>query len=389
MNSTIRNILLIILAICGLAACKGQDEPTPEPEKGRRTVMVYMLANNTLGSAGYDTSDLQEMLEGVEAGALGEGGRLLVFHEVSYGAAPEMKEVTPAGIVTLKTYPGDISGVEASTMSMALDDMKALAPAASYGLVLWSHASGWIEDGLTEPALAPEVPRPLSFGIDGRKKMNITTLTSVLAGRGLDFVYFDCCYMMGVETVYELREAATVMAGSPTELPSAGMPYERTLPYFFAAGTADLEGAARATFEHYDAMTGSARTCTMSVIRTEALPRLARATRAIYAQAHAGMPMGFTPQRYTATSTGSCNYFDFAQYVRKLGEGSPELTAEFDAALAAAVSYEAATPYLWSTVPLEHHSGLSTYILPSRAQASDRGYNTLAWWADVASALGE
>ncbi len=351
--------------------------------------MVYMLADNSLGSSDFDHLDLNEMQKGVVNGALGENARLLVFHEAYLGATPVMKEITPEGIVVLKTYPSDISGVEASTMHLALDDMKALAPAASYGLVLWSHATGWIEDGIVESLPAADIPMPLSFGVSGRKKMNIRTLASVLYGRDLDFLYFDCCYMMGIETVYQLRDAAPVMAGSPTELPSAGMPYDVTLPYFFREGAPDLEGAAKATFDYYNSLTSSSRTCTMSVIRTAGLPRLAEATKAIYTLSKAGMPKNFTPQRYSAVSVSNCNYFDFAHYVRKLGEEHPDLLADFDSALAATVSYEEATPYLWSAVELLHHSGLSTYILPSYDDASDRGYNTLDWWADAASALGE
>ncbi|MDE6277112.1 MAG: hypothetical protein K2M06_03300 [Muribaculaceae bacterium] len=389
-----RNIFFILAlsAIAGFASCHSSDEPEkPGDEKrGRRTVLVYMLANNNLGSSFFDADDLREMLVGVENGALGDGGRLLVFHEPADGSAPVLKEVCAGGIVELKVYPAETCGVEAGTMSTVLDDMKAEAPALSYGLVLWSHATGWIEDGIADDGSRADAnaPAPLSFGASGREKMNITTMARVLAGRGLDFLYFDCCYMMGIESLYELRKVAPVMAGSPTELPSAGMPYDKTLPFFFAEGAADLEGAARATFDHYNALSGTARMCTMSVVRTAALPRLAAATKAIYEGSRAGMPTdGFTPQRYSAVSLERCNYFDFAQYVRHLAAGSPDKLAEFESALSEVVQYEDATPYLWGVVALTHHSGLSTYILPGYSSASDRGYNTLAWWADVASTL--
>lgn len=395
MKSAISSIILFLsclLAALGFSGCHSDEPPTPGPEAlASRTVLVYMVANNNLGTSGFDASDLAEMLEGVEAGALGPNGRLLVFHEPSDASVPALKEITPEGVVELISYPAETCGVEEATMRTVLADMKAQAPARSYGLVLWSHATGWIEDGIAddEARAGSSLATPLSFGASGRKKMNITSLARTLRGQGLDFLYFDCCYMMGVESLYELREAAPVMAGSPTELPSAGMPYDKTLPFFFSEGEADLEGAARTTFDHYNAQTGSARTCTMSVVHTAALPRLAAATRAIYATASAGMPGGgFIPQRYSAVSVERCNYFDFAQYVRRLAAGAdPGLLDEFESALSEAVAYEAATPYLWSAVALTDHSGLSTYILPSYSSASDRGYGTLAWWKDVASAL--
>lgn len=372
-----------------LNSCKSDEPEPPEPKEGTRTVMVYMVANNNLGSSDFDKDDLEEMLAGVRAGALGEGGRLLVFHE-AYEETAVLKEVTPEGIAELKTYSPESSGIESSTMRLALDDMERLAPAESYGLILWSHATGWIEDGIAErrSTTASCESTPLSFGLSRRNKMNITTLADVLEEYDFDFVYFDCCYMMGVETVYELRHCAPVLAGSPTELPSAGMPYDRTLPYFFRSGTPDITGAARTTFEHYDGLSGTARTSTMSVVRTDALEELASATRAIFEVSKAGMPAEpFAPQKYSAVSVSKCNYFDFGQYMRHLGSGHPTLLNNFETALRSAVVYEDATPFLWSAVALTDHSGLSTYILPSYADATDRGYSTLQWWSDVASHL--
>lgn len=389
MKKIVFYIIVIVAALSTLfTSCKEHEpappDPEPSPERSYRTILVYMVANNNLGSTGFDTDDLEEMLAAARVGALGRKNRLLVFHE-AYGKNPVMKEVTTEGLVELKEY-GPESAVEAATMRLALNDMRELAPADSYGLILWSHATGWIEDGITETRA--DSPAPLSFGLSGRKKMNIKTLADVLRWEDLEFLYFDCCYMMGIESLFQLRRAVPIIAGSPTELPSAGMPYDRTLPYFFRFGAADVVGAARETFDYYDSKTGSARTSTMSVIRTSALDALASATREIFKISKAGMPAApFAPQRYSAVSTESCNYFDFAQYVRHLGASRPDLVETFDTALADVVVYEAATPYLWSSVPLTHHCGLSTYILPSYAAASERGYSTLEWWTAIASYL--
>lgn len=390
MKKGILNIISILILV--LAASCHKDEPTPTPPQtlASRTVLVYMVANNSLGSTGFDTDDLKEMLTGVSAGALGESGRLLVFHEATTGV-PTLKEVTAEGITTLKSYSGDDKGVYESTMRNVFDDMKSTAPAERYGLILWSHASGWIEDGVSESRNSssdPWTPQPLSFGVSGKERMNTSTLARILKDYNFDFLYFDCCYMMGIESVYELRHVAPVIAGSPTELPSAGMPYDSTLPYFFKDGDADIVGAARTTFDYYNSLSGSARTSTMSVVNTAGLDRLAAASAAIYAVSEAGMPGDpFQPQRYSAISVSKCNYFDFAQYMRYLSAGYPDLLAEFNAALEAVVIYEDATPYLWSTIPLAHHSGLSTYILPSYNSAETQGYSNLEWWKDAASTL--
>ena len=57
-----------------------------------------MAAANSLGDGSYssrrwDIEDIREMTSAVQAGALDEGGRLLVYHAGS-GMVPELKEIT-------------------------------------------------------------------------------------------------------------------------------------------------------------------------------------------------------------------------------------------------------------------------------------------------------
>ena len=75
--------------------------------------------------------------------------------------------------------------------------------------------------------------------------MNVTTLARVLEDENFSFIYFDCCFMMSVETLYEMRNTAPVIAGSVTELPVDGMPYHLNLSSFFRQGSADLIQAAK------------------------------------------------------------------------------------------------------------------------------------------------
>ena len=56
---TLYSVCLLML----LAACQ-QDGPTPEPSVGSRTVLVYMIAQNSL--APLASADIEEMKEGIE-----------------------------------------------------------------------------------------------------------------------------------------------------------------------------------------------------------------------------------------------------------------------------------------------------------------------------------
>ena len=375
------------------SSCHKEIEKPAEREKGLRTVLVYQVANNNLGTSQYNEMDIKEMMEGAAAGAIPRDGRLLVYN-AGPNANPLLFEITATGNDTLKTYTTDLYSVQSERMLEVLDDMQKFAPSNQYGLVLWSHGSGWIQDGMDDPEDTGITP--MSFGADRSRTMNITTLANTLAkGPELDFIYFDCCYMASVETLYELRHAAPVIAASATELLVYGMPYEQNLGDFFSP-TADLVSAAGNTFRLYDHLTGSNRTCTMSVINTAGLEGLAKATAAIYSAANGNMPASYEPQRFMNRGISSCTYFDFKQYVEALCidadgaerfEGATTLLADFNNSLAECVEYAAATPYLWNSVPLTYHCGLSTFILENDSNSTYKNYNTLSWYADVASKL--
>ena len=42
---------------------------------------------------------------------------------------------------------------------------------------------------------------------------------------------------------------------------------------------------------------------------------------------------------------------------------------------------------MWNLLKIDHHSGLSTYIIQEINQSEIKGYNQLKWWNDVAHNL--
>ncbi|MBD5316932.1 MAG: hypothetical protein HDS11_04610 [Bacteroides sp.] len=398
--------VIALMALLVLGGCSDHDEPepavpvTPEnPGTGggeddnpddpatARTVMVYMVADNSLGAAGCDEADLAEMQQAVDDGALGESGRLIVYYNrrgTAQGVAPVMLEIRPGERVTLKSYPDEptVYSTDKERLTEALDDMERLAPAEGYGLVFWSHGTGWIEQAGSRSS---EAKRPLmySFGDDRQHRMKITTMAEALKGRRYEFLYFDCCHMASVEVVYELRHAAPLIAGSGTELPADGTDYRLILPCLFADGEADVEGAAKATFELYNSMSGQARTCTMSVIRTAALDALAQASRDVMA---AGALNGRDLKDYQAFMRSNSSLFDMADYYETLLGVDPGPIAAWRAALDDAVAYSNTTPAVFNVLKMRTYCGLGTYIISDPTLSDYMGYHGQAWWKDVVSA---
>lgn len=371
-------LYIIGAAMCLIAAgCSDKkDEPVP-PEPVRtveRTLLVYMVANNDLGDEGWDDADIAEMRTAAGTGAISSDRRVLIMHQAPTGKSV-LKELKQGGdIDTLLIYDNSESPVTIARMTQVFDDMKELAPARSYGLVLWSHGTGWLQNGVKETG-------PLrSYGYDRGRSMNVTSLATALEGRGFDFVYFDCCFMAGVEVAYEMRHATKKIVGSATELPKSGMPYDLSLGYLLRG---DMESAAAATFGYYDSLQGSKRTCTISVVDTSVLDELASATRSIYSTANA-LPAGSRPQPYERSSTS--RYYDLADFVRRISD-SPEATEAWERILERAVTYKAATAAIFNSLSINTHCGLSTYTPVDAADMGTSGYDELQWTTGVASAL--
>lgn len=366
----------------GVSSCHHNDTPDDPSDTSSRTVLVYIVATNNLGSSGYDTNDITEMELAIKAGDLA-GGRWLVYRAAADGSAPTLTEYTDNGTKLLKTYDTGTLSVTSARMNEVISDTKTFAPSDSYGLVLWSHASGWQEDGIDEKA---EKARPLSYGSDFGEKMNVTTLASVLEGKEFDYVYFDCCYMSTIEVAYELRHAVRYVIGSPSELPVDGTRYDLNMRHMINGSEQALVKAAANTYAHYSSLPSAIdRTCTMAVIRTDRLDELAEATSAIYDVTPLPHP-GDQVTNYRSRYSRQGKSIDFGEYVSALAVASKvdaALVSRFEKAIGAAVVYKAATEKIWNEYPVYSTSGLATYVFNNPADYDINGYPALQWAMDV------
>lgn len=392
------NITITISLLLALGSCGNSDDPTPPaPKEVHRTVLVYMVADNNLGSDyRFDQADMNEMLKGAQAGAL-NGGRLLIYRNrpgTNSGNAPQLLEVTPEGIIELKTYPDDpsIYSVAADRMREVIADMKTTAPAREYGMVFWGHATSWLTHP-TDLEGRKNAPRKRSYGTDRNKWMSLPTLGKVLSGERFCFLYFDCCLMGTVEVAYELRQVAPYIVASPTELEGEGMPYDRNLGPFFETGAPDLVTAAKNTFELYNSRARG--TCQMVVIKTDGLQRLADCSREIF-KTQTSFPEGLSSvqelsrtHRGLLPSTSTCSdchpVYDMENYMEVLTAGHPDLMAEWETALDATVVYKATTAREFTGITVERYCGLGSYVVRLADHGDYHGYTTTQWWSDVVS----
>ena len=376
----VRYWIFLVIAIMMLASCSG-DEPVEPVQHANRTILVYMIATNSLGMNGRDQQDLDEMDRAVANGAL-DGCRLIVYRVRKDSDAPAMFEIRldKKGNVIhdeVKTYSSEESAsVTPERMRQVIADMKQMAPASEYGLVLWSHGTGWARSITTKPATATTLK---DFGEDNGKTMSLTELAQGIPERTFEWIYADACYMACVEVVYELRNHCHYFVGYTTEIPSQGMPYDKTLP-LLCKTQAGLSEACRATYDYFNAQTGQYQTFTGVVVDCSFLDELADVCHRIQQQ---GIELKTTNGIQYYNINSSRFFFDFLQYYQAICP--EEMQLELLNIYNKVVLDKMATPMIFNRILIDqaHFSGLSTYIKGTSPGVNEQYYSELAWAKDV------
>ena len=218
-----------------------------------RTVLAYLISNNKAGS--LDTYLRDNVIDMYTAlGNMKESCTLLVFYRPYPDDAPLSK---PTLMSFYADGRGNINNVAALTgseltfdavcriaqkkeytmnsqiatdpavMEEVFTDMQKTAPSDSYGLILGSHATGWMKGNSVQSK---------AFGDDGGYNIDIPDLANVLKksfSEKLDFVLFDACMMGNAEVGYELKDVTSHCIASVMETPVYGFPYDQILPYLY------------------------------------------------------------------------------------------------------------------------------------------------------------
>lgn len=358
-----------------LCAC-AKDEP--EPHVSGRTVLVWLAGDNDL----YPemTHKLSALAEGFSK-ADSYDCRLLVYAD-RRGHYPQLIEITPDGNRSvLETYPAQNSA-SPETFSRILGHMLSLAPARHYGLVLFSHATGWLPQGALENPTQEEKPQSRTIFDDNGQQMTLTGFADALpADVRFDYIVFENCFMGGAEVAYALRDKADRLLVSSAEILSPGFEniYASSLCKLIVP-LPDLDGFAADYYNYRNAKSGNQRSATVSVINTSAMPRLASlAAEIIGGSSPIDEEKLKTMQRFNRHDYTL--FFDLEEYLCKL---APERAAEIRSAISGAVEYAAATadfiPGYDHGFHIAWHCGLTVYIPQSCFPTLNAAYKETDWY---------
>lgn len=362
--NTLRHSLLytaILLCLALAAACSKEDGADdgvqPNSQTARRTVLVYMAAQNSLYQNAYN--DSTEIMNGRQY--IADDDRMLVF--VDRGGRPCLYRVARqwAKPQIVKQWDDtDFNSTDPQRFDEVVRYVKEQFPSREYGLVMWSHADGWIPAADTCYAANAAMRRPWSFGIDtGRNdmganegtQMEVTALAQVLEQNAmhLKYIFFDACLMQNLEVDYTLRHVADYVVASPMSIPAAGAYYTHQLRDGLFAD--DPSHIAKTYHEDVEAKLSSDYSTIgicISCVRTSALDTLASALREWLGQSSLtgrqspDMSNVLAYQAYSNVYYYRPHNYDAYQTVKQLfpPEGAERLTTLLDSLVTAHYSTE-------------------------------------------------
>lgn len=377
-SAGLRKVFPFLALLFLAAACR--PEPAPVPEQARRTVLVYLAGDNNLSSeVDMKVAALCEGLRSVD----GRYYRMVAFADYRDGM-PRLMELRADGPKTLVTYPA-MNAADPENLARVVAEAVQRYPADSYGLICFSHASGWLPAGaLSDPegyGTSSSGAVPSSVFQDGSAEMasdDFARAVRLPDGRRYDFIVMETCYMAGIEVAYPLRDAADFLVASSAEMVSPGLVhcYPEHLSRLFAP-EADLEGFAGAYFGYWSSQSGAARSATVSVIDlrkigalSEEVARVLRNAKYLISDPAGIQHFNRNPYRL---------FFDLTDYLEaSVGEEALSSLDAYRALLQQTVPYAAATPSFMPGYPysfnIRTHCGLTVYIRQPGLEKLNRDY---------------
>lgn len=355
----IRFLFCALAMALTLFSCKKAETEEIVVVKRPKTVLLYMVANNNLS---YDAENSISRLQNGYIPA--EEGNLLVYKHCA-GMDPVLLHIKKGeeGTVVADTayrFPPRVSATK-SALTQALNVTQALFPADSYGLILWSHGTGWIPPLASSSSAAQEVSGSApqrTFGLDGKVELEIRDLAQAIPYK-LSFMLMDACFMGGIETAYEVKDSVDYYIGSPAEILTESFPYHKIMQHIFKS-TPDYAAVCKEYYDYYNAKTGSVRSATVALMDCSKLAEVAEVAKRVfdqYGESIASLDLSLLQPYFRGSS--SKYFYDLKDLVDAIADAS--LSAEFAAALERAVPYKASTPY-FIELPIRSFCGVSTYV---------------------------
>lgn len=385
-------IAILLIASVLLSSCIRNDKVE---DRKFRTVLVYIGADNNLSNIA--NSNIYSMNSCVSNSMPNDN--LLVFVD-RQDVEPALLHIHDFKIDTVAKYPERDSS-DPALLAEVIDYVTSEWKSELYGLVLWSHGTGWIptkqlhyvapnmnyvqmRDGAAVERVNDERGNPWAptkaFAWENRKGqtppyhcMDIEEIADAIPDDLFDYIVFDACYMGNVEVAYALRNKADYVISSCYEIVSYGLPYHIVTRDLMKGDLGSLIKTCKEFHNYYNSMSGWEKMAGISLVRTDELDSLARCFRKIVGQYTDTIPKMDIEEIQVFDRFTNHVFFDLLDFVEKLDPNKEELK-EFRLQMERCVPYKVSTNYVFpgdrEQIRVLSYCGLSVYIPLAEYEAS-------------------
>ncbi len=380
----LRNIAPLLLAIV-LAGCSIGDV-VKESETADRVLVVYLGGDNNL------SGEASAKIDAISRGWSGKQCDKIVIYADIDGQTPQLMEVVDGGITRVVAVYASENSASAEVFGRVLCQVRESYPALNYGLLVFSHASGWLPEGrLAEPVQVGDEERiealSLSYGgsrsiiMDGEREMELADFASAIPAGMFDYIVLEACFMAGIEVAWELRSKCDYILASSAEIVAPGFTptYVSNMRILLSG---DSEAFGRAVFGEVltYAENDYRRSAVYSLVRTAGLEPLADfvANNCDFTKTAEITSM----QRFDRElGTGAVLFFDFADYFSRLLPTEWQ-RSELQRLTGECIAWKASTATFmlsYGGFAVNLHSGLTTYVKQPSLPYLNSRYAELGW----------
>lgn len=388
----VRYILAVVLLAVLFSSCINEEYEGLDPDLPVRTILVWLGGDNNL------SDETGRKIEALRQGWTYTGNKCLIYQDSRDGARLLRLRggcrTTPTPYVEIVREYGAENSASPAIFARVLREVADEYPADSYGLIFFSHASGWLPAGtLQNPQ--KQRKRSRSIGVDdggtGRAEMEIAEFAAAIPDGMFDFIVFETCLTAGVEVAYELRGKSDYMLASAAEIVSPGFTPVYLSALRLLCNTAVETRTALEAFGHAwmnyvtTNYTGARRSATLSLIDIDETSPLAARTQAALRTRSAEAPDLSRLQHFDrpgsyGDSPALPRFFDLDEWVEEVAD--PDEYEAFRAQLERTVVWKAATETFMAGqngFTVRRHSGLTTYVEQDAFPDLNQAYRRLSW----------
>jgi len=190
----------------------------------RRTILFYIGSDSNGLDNGGTGDEPRTMINAMRAGWIPHRGELLIYTDQT-NRPPCLMRINGKrnatdglyGLDTVHIY-NEENSADAAVLNRVIHTVVSEYPADSYGMLFFSHASGWLPEGM--------LVAPRSLVIDKgegiQREMEYNDFAAAIPDKQFDFMIFDACFITDVMMMYELRNKTEYVLAASAEIVSPG-----------------------------------------------------------------------------------------------------------------------------------------------------------------------